>query len=429
MDEVFIIIGLILLNGLFSMSEISLISVRKSKLETEAKRGDKKAKRTLGLLSNPDKFLSTVQIGVTTIGILTGIFSGAGIQHALSGFFSQYSFISRFSDGLATVVVVFIVTYFTLVLGELVPKRIGLSSPEKISKTITPMMNVVSRVTFPFIWLLSMSTNLIVKLLRLENKNDIITEDEIKSMIDESTKQGEIASVEQDIIDKVFDLGDRYISSLMTHKDELKWLDIRMTRKEFIPYVRENLHSIYPLCDKDLDNIKGVVMTKDIFAAPDNATLEELSRPALFVPGNITVYKVMERLKRRRANVCFIVDEYGNPEGMVTLKDIFESIVGDVHGEDEIDKDIIKLEDKSYSVDGRVSFYDFLSYFDSEELYFQDEQLDTIAGFILHHLGHLPKAGETFSWKKFTFKIDKMEGNRIDKVLIKIESGELRVEN
>lgn len=400
------------------MSEIALISVRKSKLEIDSRRGNKKAIRTLKLLNSPDKFLSTVQIGVTTVSLLTGIFSGASIQKAVREFLEQFDWLASFSGPLSTVIVLFFITYLTLVLGELVPKRIGLSNPEKIAEIITPLMNFVSKVAFPFIWLFSVSTEFIIRLFGIKNRKDLVTEEEIKSMVEEGTKQGEIKDVEQDMIEKVFSMGDRRISSLMTYRDNIKWLEINMERSEFVRYVRENLHSNYPVCEKNIDDIKGIVLTKHILTSSDETKLADLCRPALFVPGNVTAYRVMERMQKMHTNVCFIIDEYGDLEGMVTLKDILEAIVGDVHGEDEVDKKILPLGKKTYLIESHVGFYDFLDYFDCQQLYYKFDQLDTLAGFILDYLGYLPKEGETFEWNHMKFSIEKIEGNRIDKVKV-----------
>ncbi len=418
--ELFIIIGLILLNGMLSMTEMALVSSRKSKLEAQAKEGSSNARKVLNLMQSPDKFLSTIQIGITLIGILTGIFSGESIQHDLTAFFAQFDSLQKFSGTIATAFIVIIVTYFTLVFGELVPKRIGLSKPEAIAKKMSPFMDFLSKVAYPFIWILSVSTKWMVKLLGIKEKDNSVTEEEIKAMISEGTEQGEIALAEQEIIERVFHLGDRNITSLMTHRSEIEWLEVNMDRDLIIEAVQKDLHSVYPLCENSIDSILGIVKTKDLYIYGKEKTLSELCRPALFVPENNTAYQVMEKFKAKGISVCFIVDEYGSLQGMVTLKDIFEAIVGDIPELDETgDQDVVKREDGTYWVSAQMHFYDFLAYFDCEDEYDNENEFDTLAGFILDQLKHIPKVGEQFDWDGFSFEIVDMDGYRIDKVLVK----------
>lgn len=424
MTEILIILGLIILNGFFSMAEMAMVSSRKTKLETEANHGNKGAKNALKLLKKPDNFLSTIQIGITLIGILTGIYSGERLQHEFRDFLSQFNLIAPFSSPLATGIIVLIVTYFTLVLGELVPKRIGLTQPENITKSITPIMNLISRIAYPFIWLLTASTQFIVRLLKIKSNDNYVTEEEIKAMISESAEQGEIEAVEQEIIERVFHLGDRTITSLMTHRSEIKWLDCEMSMDDINDFIEFNPHTVYPVCEGNVDAIKGIVKIKNLYALKDTKNLEQIYRPALFVPENNTAYQVMEKLKANGVNICFVVDEYGTLQGMVTLYDIFEAIVGEIPDETDDSIPITVREDGSYWVDAHIHFYDFLDYFDKEDKYGDIEKFDTLAGFILDKFGHIPKAGEKLMWNEFSFEIADMDGHRIDKVLVHINNYE-----
>jgi putative hemolysin len=417
--ELLILAGLIILNGLFSMSEIALVSARKARLEGQANKGDKNAREALELSNHPDKFLSTVQIGITLIGIMTGLYSGEKLKGDFIAFFNKYPATADYSSGLATTIVVIIITYFSLVFGELVPKRIGLSRPEGIAKAMARPMHWISIITYPFIWLLTKSTYLIIKLFRIKSDESHVTEEEIKAIISEGTEQGTIEEAEQEIIERVFHLGDRNITSLMTHRSDIVWFDINDNEEKIREKIIQEPHSVYPICDGLIDNIKGVVSIKDIYVADDHTRFGELMKPALFVPENNSAYQVMEKFKESQIHSCFIVDEYGSMQGMITLNDILEAIIGGIPQPDEEDYEIVKREDGSYLVDAQIPFYDFLTRFDKTEWLTEDEhQFDTLAGCILDELERIPHTGDSLQWKGFRIEIVDMDGHRIDKVLV-----------
>jgi putative hemolysin len=417
--EVLILLGLFLLNGVFSMSEIALVSARKARLESQANKGDKKAKEALELSNHPDRFLSTVQIGITLIGIMTGIFSGENLKDDFVNFLNQWPALQPYSGGLATTLIVIIITYFSLILGELVPKRIGLSKPEAIAKAMAKPMNMISVITYPFIWLLTKSSQLIVKLFNIRSDENQVTEEEIKAIISEGTEHGAIEEAEQEIIERVFHLGDRNITSLMTHRSDIIWFDVNDNEEKIREKIMENPHSIYPICEGDLDEIKGVISLKDIYISDDKIAFKELMQTALFVPDNNTAYQVMEKFKESKIHTCFIVDEYGSVRGMITLNNIMEAIVGEIPQTDVADYEIIQREDGSYLVDAQIPFYDFLSHFEKTEWVSEgDYQFDTLAGCILHELERIPQTGDKLDWKGFHIEIIDMDGHRIDKVLV-----------
>src|SRR6266536_550773 len=365
--EILIIFGLILLNGVFAMAEIALVSARRARLEAQANKGDAKAKEALQLSNHPDKFISTVQIGITLIGILNGIFSGESIRGNVVNFLNQFEFIKPYSNSAATVIVVIIITYFSLVLGELVPKRIGLSNPETIAKTLAGPMRIVTYITYPFIWLLSISSNLIIKLFNIRRKDTGVTEEEIKAIISEGTEQGTIEEAEQEIIERVFHLGDRNITSLMTHRSDIIWFNLDDNEEKMKEKIIKERHSIYPICDGDIDQLKGIVSIKDLYIANDSVLFKDLMRPALFIPENNSAYQVMEKFKESQQHSAFIVDEYGTILGMITLNDILEAIVGDIPEPDIQDYGIKVRDYGSYLVDGQIPFYDFLTFFDKAD--------------------------------------------------------------
>lgn len=421
MIEIFIIFGLILLNGLFSMAEIALVSARKARLEAQAQKGDVRAKEALALANHPDTFLSTVQIGITLIGILTGIFSGDTVTADVAAFFKNIPILSDYSNGLATAVVVIALTYFSMVLGELLPKRIGLSNPEKIAKLAAGPMRIISLATHPFIWLLSKSTYLLTRLLGVKPNDSQVTEEEIKAIISEGTEQGTIEEAEQEIIERVFHLGDRNITSLMTHRSDIVWFDLNDNEQSIKEKIIKEPHSIYPICDGDIDDIKGVVSIKDLYITSDLTLFKHIMKPAMFVPENNTAYRVLEKFKQTQLHSCFIVDEYGSVLGMITLNDILEAIVGDLPQPDIEDYEIIKRDDGSYLVDAQIPFYDFLSRFEMTDWMHEGEQeFNTLAGFILHKLERIPHTGDTLEWKGFRFEIIDMDSLRIDKILVTI---------
>jgi putative hemolysin len=419
--EFFIILLLILLNGIFSMAEIALVSARKARLEAQANKGNRDAREALNLSNRPDTFLSTVQIGITLIGILVGIFSGETIQENLVRWLERFEFLKGYTNGVATTIIVIIITYFSLVFGELVPKRIGLTYPEGIAKLVARPMRWLSWITHPFILLLTKSTSAITTLFRIKSNDNQVTEEEIKAMISEGTEHGAIEEAEQEIIERVFHLGDRNITSLMTHRSDIVWFDLNENEEKIKEKIVREPHSVYPICDGDIDNLKGVVSIKDLYVANDLTLFKDLMTPPLFVPVNVSAYQVLEKFKESRIHCCYIVDEYGSLQGMITLNDILEALVGDIPEQHMEDYGIVKREDGSYLVDAQIPFYDFLTYFEqTEHMNEGDHDFNTLAGFILHKLEHIPGAGETLEWKGFNLEIIDMDAQRIDKVLVHI---------
>jgi len=403
------------------MAEIALVSARKARLEAQADKGDVDAKRALKLANHPDTFLSTIQIGITLVGVFTGIYSGGTFKEPLTNWLTQFAFLVPYAQTIATIMIVVLLTYVSLVLGELVPKRIGLSNPEGIAKSVSVVMQSVTFIMYPFIWLLSASSHLIMRILRMKPNDNQVTEEEIKAIISEGTEQGTIEEAEQEIIERVFHLSDRNITSLMTHRSDILWLESTKTVAQVRASMPQSLHSMYPGCEGSIDQIKGVVSLTDLFVADGEQLLRDIAKEARYVPENNSAYQVLESFKQSKIHHCFIVNEYGSIEGLITLNDILEAIVGDIPQEEDLDYEIIKRADGSYLIDAQLPFYDFLSYFDKTEFMLQgDQEFDTLAGFIIHSLEKIPKTGETLSWKTFTFEIVDMDQHRIDKILVSL---------
>jgi putative hemolysin len=418
--EIFILLGLIFLNALFVMSEIALVSARKARLESMAEKGDTKARNALNLSHNPEIFLSAAQIGITLIAIFTGVYSGDKFSKNLQPVFEDISFLRPYASTVSTTVIVIIVTFLSIVFGELIPKRIGLINAEKIAKMMAQPMRVFAKITHPFVWLLNKTSNLFFKIFNIKSeRDDFVTEDEIKAIISEGTESGSVEEEEKEMIERIFHLGDRNITSLMTHRSDIVWFDVNDNEEKIREKILQEPHSFYPICDGEIDNIKGIVSLKAMYVSDDFTLFKDLMIPALFVPDNNTAYQVMAKFKSSKFHVCFIVDEYGSLRGIITLNDIMEAIVGDIPDTDQQDYEITDRGDGSYLVDAQIPFYDFLTHFNRTEWLTEEElDFDTLAGCILHELEHIPQNGEKLKWKGFNFEIVDMDGHRIDKVLV-----------
>ena len=423
--EIVIIVGLILLNGVLSMSEIAMVSARKSRLEADVKKGSKAAKTALKLANAPDTFLSTIQIGITLIGILTGLYSGEVLAQSFGKVIALIKPLEAHAVAIAQTLIVIIVTYLTLIIGELVPKRIGMSASERVAKLVARPMNLLSKIALPFVWILSKSTVSTLKLLGVNTQeNNKVTEDEIKAIIQEGTDGGEIQEVEQDIVERVFNLGDRNVGSIMTHRSEMVWLNVNYTKEQIEETVKNNLFNTYPVADKNLDSIVGVVHLKDLFGRLDEEDfkLSKVLRAPQYIPENLSVYNALELMRTTGGRYGIVTDEFGSIEGIVTLKDIVRALIGSMPEVGE-EQEIVAREDGSFLIDGQIPFYDFLAHFDMEDLY-NEFNYNTLSGLILEELEHIPQTGEKLSWRNFDFEIVDMDAARIDKVLVSLKKPE-----
>lgn len=403
------------------MSEIALVSARKVRLETLAKKGKKSAQKALVLSKEPDKFLSAIQIGITLTGILTGLYSGEAFAGDLADVLSLIPLIQPYSLVVSKIVIVAVVTYLTLVFGELVPKRIGMGFAEQVATVVSKPMDLLSKMTSPFVWLLSKSSKAVFSLLGFNGKgdNNKVTEEEIKAILYEGYRVGEIQEVEQDIVERVFHLGDRMVGSIMTHRSDLVWMDASDNVEKIRKKVNDDTYNIYPVVLNKIDNIQGVVYLKDLFKKINSKdfNITQIIRPAKFIQENMSVYKALEQFRLEKVKYGIVTDEFGSVQGIVTLKDIVDALIGELNEEGE-KQEIVVRKDGSLLVDGQYSFYSFLEYFDMEDLY-EEHDYNTLSGLILELLERVPKAGDTFSWMNFDFEIVDMDGARIDKVLVK----------
>jgi len=404
------------------MSEIALISARKSRLETAAKKGNPSAQAALDLANSPNKFLSTVQIGITLIGILTGIYSGDKVTDDVKVFVESFPVLKPYADNISVGIVVVILTFFSLVLGELLPKRIGLNFPETIAKMVALPMKYISIVTAPFIWLLTSSTDFLLKVFRIRPTADgKVTEEEIKAIIKEGTEGGEVQEIEHDIMERVFHIGDRKVNSLMTHRKSVTYLSTTFTKDSIRETMLEELHSVYPVCEgSSLDDVIGVVLLKDIFAnyEKEHFSLKDINIEPVYLIEHTSAYKALEIFKKTKVHYALVTDEYGVFQGIITLNDILEALVGDASDFYDDEFQLVANDDGTWLVDGHYPLHDFLTYFDLDELT-TDYEVTTVSGLIMTELSYIPKEGEKLVWHLYELEVVKMDGVKIDKVLVR----------
>jgi putative hemolysin len=420
--EILIILGLILLNGVFSMSEMALVSSKKVRLEAAAKSGAKGGKAALGLYLSPTYFLSTVQIGITLIGLLTGIFSGENLTNDLEAYLNTFPLVQPIADELAIAIVLLSVTFCSLVLGELIPKRLGLANPEGIARFMAPFMKILSKFTFPFVWVLTHTSDAILTILNLKKTNENnITEEEIKAIIQEGAQGGEIQKIEQDIVERVFALGDRKVSSLMTNRSNLTFLNVYDDFGKIRDTINKDMHRIYPVFENDKDKILGVVFLKDMFVAVqgDTFSLRDFVKPAYYLAENTPAYKALEHFKTSKVHFALVSNEYGIVLGIVTMDDILKALIGEVSEfyTPEDDK-IIQRDDGSWLVDGEYPLPEFAILFQIENLKGL-ENVNTVAGLMLHQLNHIPKLAEKIKWKGLEIEVVDMDNVKIDKMMVR----------
>ncbi|RZK43425.1 MAG: HlyC/CorC family transporter [Pedobacter sp.] len=418
--ELLIILALVLLNGVFAMSELSLVSSRRYKLESAAKKGNRAAKVALALSDNPTRFLSTVQIGITLIGILLGVYSGESLTKNISEYLAGVSFLAPYASQLATVISVVFITYLSIVLGELFPKRLGLTFPEPVALIMATPMNILSKVASPFVWLLSVSNNLLLKIFGIKNTSDSkVSEEEIKAIIKESVEGGEIQEIEHTIVERVFELGDKKVSALYTYRSDLVYFNEGDSWEEVRTKINAEKHSAYPVCDGGIDKIKGLVLLKDLFGDhQDGFSLTPILRQPLYINENRSAYQVLDQFKTTKMHYAIVIDEYGSTMGMVTMDDVLDALVGDVSEQGFADYKITPRDENSWFVDGYFNLDEFKKYFnlnvDPEVM----KQYTTVSGLLIHNLQGIPEIGDRINLDDYTLEVIDKDGHRIDKILI-----------
>jgi putative hemolysin len=422
--EITIVLVLIALNGLFSMSEFALVSAKKTRLRHRADEGDTKAEVALKLTDEPTPFLSTVQIGITLVGIFAGAYGGATIAEGLAVYIGEIPGLARYSYMLSITLVVLFITYLTLIFGELVPKRLALNNAETIASNVAKPMYYLSVLAKPLVIILSYSTEAVLKILKVEKySGPPVTEEELKLMLEEGTEAGIFEKAELSMIEGVLDIGDRRVDSLMTPRIDIIAIDLTDPVQDNLKKMIESGRSIFPAYERSLDNIIGMVSVRNVLATiieEGTADIRTSVIKPLFIPESATVLKLLEAFKETRVHMALITDEYGSIQGIVTLHDVLEAIVGDVHSLGEpVEIQITPREDGSWLVDGDTpveklkDILDIDSFPGEEEGYYR-----TIAGFIMYILQRIPKTGAHVEYKGWRYEVLDMDGNRIDKVLI-----------
>ncbi len=421
--EISLIALLILLNGILALAELALVSARKTRLEKLAKEGDSKARLALELAESPDSFLSAIQIGITFIGILAGAFGGATIANVLAGYFTLFPQLAPYSHSISFTLVVICITYLSVIVGELVPKRLALTHPEKLARLVAGPIRSLSRLTHPLVLLLSGSTNLILRLFHVQPSTEpIVTEEEIKLLIDKGTQAGAFQEFEQETIERVFRLADRRVAYLMTPRSEIVWLDLDESQEEMKGKIARHKYSFYPVAQDTLDNVVGVLRSKELLALTMEGkpfSLKEISRKPLFVSETTPAVKVMELFKKSGMHLALVVDEYGAILGLVTFDDILESVFEDIEDAAAGEKEIMEREDGSWLVSGSLPLDEFMDYMEVGELGEEDQTvMNTVGGFVMEKIGTVPTEGQHFHWRGLRFEVVDMDGRRVDKILV-----------
>lgn len=422
--EILVIFLLLLLNGVFAMSELAMVSARKVRLQQKAEEGNKSAQTALEMAESPNRFLSTVQIGITLVGIMAGALGGATLAGPLAAELEKIEWLEPYAGGVSFAIVVLVTAYFTLVIGELIPKRLALNNPEKIAIKVARPMQFLSRIASPLVSLLSASTDLGLRLLGIKPGSEPpVTEEEIKVLMEQGTQVGVFEAAEQDMIEGVFRLSARYIDAIMTPRTEVEWLDMEETQDEILENIMKSNHSRFPAGLGSLDNVQGVLRAKDFFEALHLGKpfeIQDLLQPPLFVPDSMSVLKVLEMIKEAGVEEALVLDEYGGLLGMVTLYDVLRAIVGEIPGiGDENEPQAVKREDGTWLLDGLLDIIELKEILDVDTLPDEDRiGYQTLGGFIMGQLGSIPAAGSSFEWKGMRFEIMDMDGRRVDKVLV-----------
>lgn len=422
--ELAVIATLIFLNGLFSLAEMAVVSARKARLQQRAEEGDAGARAALQLASDPTRFLSAVQIGITLIGVLAGVFGGASVAEQIALALQQFPALKPYGEAIGVTAVVVVITYFTLVFGELVPKRLALNDAERAAATLSRPMRIVTRIAAPLVFFLGISTDLVMRLLRTRPPDDPpVTEEEIKILIEQGAQAGVFEAAEQEMVASVFRLGDRRVGALMTPRTEIVWLDLNDSPEVNLKKLSQSIFSRFPVIQNTLDNVLGVVQSKDLLAAVIEGRSLDLPKhlvQPLFIPANMPALKVLEKLKESPIPMALVIDEFGGLQGLVTVNDLFQSIVGEilVAGR-SAEPEIVRREDGSWLLDGMLPVDEFKEIFRLAVLPEEARaNYQTLGGFVMTCLGRIPRVSDHFEWSNWRFEVVDMDGFRVDKILV-----------
>jgi putative hemolysin len=419
--EYLIILMLILLNGLFAMSEIALVSSKRARLEEKAKKGSTGAKTALKLLDEPEKFLSTVQIGITLVGIIAGAYGGLALADDLTPILQKITWLAPYAEQAAIVIVVSVITYLSLIIGELVPKTIAFNNPEGITIALAPFMKFLSWLTTPIVVFLSLSTKILLKILMIKPKDETpVTEEELKILIEKGAQFGTLEHRESELLKRIFRFGDRKAYDIMTNRQDVVLINVNDTIEKVKQQVFDNPFSKYPVCDETRDNIIGILTIKDFFHKLNTQSsfiLKDIITQPLYIPDNLTGIRIYEKFRDTKIYIAVVIDEYGSFEGIITLHDLIENIFGDLPDIHEVEEvDIFKREDGSMLIEGSILIDELKEHLNLT--FEEDENYSTLGGFVMYKLNRIPATGDKFDYESFIFEVVDMDGNRVDKVLV-----------
>ncbi|HLP15261.1 MAG TPA: hemolysin family protein [Bacteroidota bacterium] len=424
MVELFGILVLIMLNGMFALSEIAIVSSRKARLQYLANKGNQKARAALELSANPENFLSTVQAGITLVGIMAGALGGITISESLKAWLQTFPLLAPYAEWISLGMVVVPITYLSIIIGELIPKQLALRDPERTAMLIAIPMRTLSTIMYPIVWFLSASTSVVIRSFGITKKVvSTITQEEIKVMIDEGTKAGTFDLVEKELVERIFRLGDKHVSSLMTSRTEIVWVDVESPAGENMRRMTESSHSIFPVCRGSAETILGIVHIKDLYASAVSGqafSLERRLRQALYVVETLPAVALIGQFKQTGIHFAFVVDEYGGIQGLVTLNDILKAVVGEGMDDDATKSSgITERTDGSYLIDGSLTLDEFVEYFHLDRMMEEDAgNYHTVAGFVIKQMGAIPRVGQAFEWRSWRIEVVDLDGKRVDKLLM-----------
>ncbi|MFT3738866.1 MAG: hemolysin family protein [Breznakibacter sp.] len=420
--ELIILGALILLNGFFALSEIALVSSKRSRLENHKIKGSKGARIALRLLDDSESFLSAIQVGITLIGIVTGLYGGMAIADDFAPFFREFELTKPYAQQIALSLTVLIITYVSIVIGELVPKTVALTNPDKIAVFVAPAIYYFSLTFYPFVKLLSISTNFINRLIGIKKQAEHLTEAELRQIIKLASAEGVIEKEQNLIHEKIFYFSDKKAKHLMTHRTDVEWIDLEEPAGDIEKQLHEVQHSKVVCCRGDLDEFQGVIFLKDYYRAKafnKDLDFQKLMVQPIIIPENADAQKVLDLLRQKKGQICIVVNEYGGFEGIITLHDILENIIGELPDEDEINEpDVFVRDDESMLVSGDAPIETLVEIVDGFTIDFGEIDYSTVAGFVFNQLGKIPRIGDRFVYLGYRFEVVDVDGNRIDKLLI-----------
>jgi len=420
--EILVLAILILVNGFFALSEIALVSSKRTRLEQRMIEGSKGAKIALKLLDNSENFLSAIQVGITLIGIITGVYGGMSIADDVTPFFQNIEITQNYANQIALTLTVVIITYFSIIIGELVPKTIALNNPDKIAIRVAPLIYYFSTVFYPFVKLLSISTNFVNKIIGIKKQNEQITEAELRQMLKTASSEGVIEKEQNVIHEKVFYFADKKAKHIMTHRTDVEWINIDENFEVMKSSLHKAQHSKLLCCNGNIDNFKGIINLKDFYkltSERENINISTIIIEPLIVPDNVDAQKVLELFRQKKVHLCCVVNEYGGFEGLITLHDIVENIVGQIPEEGELyEPDVFIRDDKSVLVSGDAPIETLNDIIANFTVDFDKIDYSTVAGFVFNQIGKIPQIGDKIEYMEYKIEIVDIDGNKIDKILI-----------